>query len=102
MTQTFAEKTAEFVASLTPAQKRAWMAERRLVAEARAEIAAEVDAEIQAEEDRKTRRRHCLTPHNSSYCKDCRTTCIIQLTPGQSRNTGWYVSDSHNNFHAQR
>jgi hypothetical protein len=102
MTKTFAEKTAEFVAAITPAQKQAWMAERRLVADARAEIAAEVDAEIQAEEDRKVRRRHCLTPHNSSYCKDCRTTCIIQLTPGQARNTGWYVSDYHNDTHRQR
>jgi hypothetical protein len=78
------------------------MAERRLVAEARAEMAAEIDAEIRAEEDRKTRRRHCLTPHNSSYCYDCRTTCIIQLTPGQSRNTGWYAPDKYNNLHGQR
>jgi hypothetical protein len=86
MSLTFAEKTAEFVASITPAQKAAWMAERRLIAQARAEMAAEIDAEIAAEEERKTKRRHCLEP----------------LTPAQNRNTGWYVSDRHNELHKQR
>jgi hypothetical protein len=102
MSLTFAEKTAEFVASITPAQKAAWMAERRLIAQARAEMAAEIDAEIAAEEERKTKRRHCLTPHNSSYCYDCRTIKIEPLTPAQNRNTGWYVSDRHNELHKQR
>jgi hypothetical protein len=102
MSLTFAEKTAEFVASMTPAQKAAWMAERRLIAQARAEMAAEVDAEIAAEEERKTKRRHCLTPHNSNYCYDCCTIKIEQLSPAQSRNTGWYVADRHNELHKQR
>jgi hypothetical protein len=96
------EKTDAFVAAITPAQKRAWMAERRLVAEARAEMAAEVDAEIAAEEERKTRRRYCMTPHNTSYCADCRTIKIEQLSPAQNSNTGWYAPDRVNELHKQR
>jgi hypothetical protein len=99
MSTSFAEKIATFVASQTPSQKAAWMQERRWIAQARADLAAEVDAEIAAEEELKKRKKLCDTPHNTNWCRSCGNRRIV---PVESRNTGWYVQDKHNELHRQR
>ena len=89
----------EVLAAMSPAQKAAWMQERRWIVQARADLAAEVDAEIQAEEDRKKRKKLCDTPHNTNWCPSCDNRRIV---PVEARNTGWYVQDKHNELHKQR
>lgn len=93
------ERTKEILAAMSRDRKRAWMQARKWIVAARAELEAEVDAEIQAEEDRRKRKKLCQVPHNSNWCHGCGNRSI---DPVDTRNTGWYVQDRHNEMHAQR
>lgn len=93
------DRITEVLAAWSPAQKAAWMQGRRWIVAAKAELEAEVDAEIAAEEERKKRKKVCDTPHNTNWCPSCDNRRIV---PVESRNTGWYVQDKHNELHRQR